>query len=82
MKKSDIQTRLLSAPDFWEALVQLIVDEKILKIPDFGTFEHRSYGPRKFHNPVTGETQIDIPRCRIVFRASKNIFKKVDTGKK
>ena len=78
MKKTALEKILCVEPDFWEKFAQLIVDEKVVKIQNFGVFEHRSYGPRKVYHPGTGECHIGIPRSRVVFKASKNIFSRVD----
>ena len=64
--------------DIIEKIIKGLIEDKIVKIHNFGTFKLKSKKARLGRNPKTKEDVLIAPRNVISFICSKNILRKLN----
>jgi len=73
---SQLQTRQIIEKTF-DAIVNMLVEEKRVELRNFGVFEVRWRKARKARNPRTGERVMVPKKCTVIFKPGQVLAERV-----
>jgi integration host factor subunit beta len=71
-------TSLKMIDQFFDSIIEVLVESGRIEIRNFGVFESKKTFPRKARNPKTGEVVFTVERYKVKFKPGKEMLSKLN----